>query len=202
MPKRDAAYMAGQRDLIAHAAFECLIDKGVADTSIRDICAKAGISIGAFYTHFPDRQQAIFAACEDDLGSIVGWEPSSSWHEYSNAFVRAWNDLAAPGSRARKRLRLNFQFVGELALYEGEFPDLAEVNAKYFAGMRESLERIRARGEIDLPLGLERTVQLHARLYHGSAHVLMLRAERDTSALLDDLLAGIAAVAGYKASAP
>ncbi|NYF30698.1 TetR/AcrR family transcriptional regulator [Sphingopyxis sp. JAI108] len=202
MPKRDAAYMAGQRDLIARAAFECLIDKGVADTSIRDICAKAGVSIGAFYTHFSDRQQAIFAACEDDLGSIVGWEPSSSWHEYSNAFARAWKELAEAGSRARKRLRLSFQFVGELALYEGEVPDLAEVNAKHFGGMRESLEKIRAKGEIDLPLGLERTVQLHARLYHGSAHVLMLRSDRDESALLADLLAGLAIVAGYKASNP
>lgn len=199
MPKRDIAYMTGQKDLIARAAFECLIDKGVASTSIRDICAKAGVSIGAFYTHFSDRQQAIFAACENDLGSILSWEPASSWHEYSNAFVRAWNDLAEPGSRARKRLRLSFQFVGELALYDGEFPDLAEVNARHFGRMCESLERIRAKGEIDLPLGSERTVQLHARLYHGSAHVLMLRADHDAGALLSDLLAGIAIVAGYKA---
>ena len=202
MPKRDVAYMTGQRDLIARAAFECLIDKGVADTSIRDICAKAGVSIGAFYTHFSDRQQAIFAACEDDLGSIVGLEPSSSWHAYSNAFVSAWNELAEPGSRARKRLRLSFQFVGELALYQGDVPDLVEVNAKHFTGMCKSLERIRASGEIELPLGLERTAQLHARLYHGSAHVLMLRADQDASTLLADLLAGLAIVAGYKSPGP
>jgi AcrR family transcriptional regulator len=202
MPKRDDAYMAGQRDLIARAAFECLLEKGVAETSIREICNQAGVSIGAFYTHFSDKEQVTFAACQADLATFEDWPPASTWRDYTNSFAQAWNDLVKSGSRARKRLRLNFQFVGELALYEGRFPGFQAVSARYFAGTRDSLERIHAKGEIELPLGGEQTAQLHARLYYGSAHALMLRQGPDEKALFADLLAGLAIIAGLKTSTP
>ena len=47
MPKRDAAYMRAQREMIARAALQVLLEKGVYDTSLRDICKAAGVSMGA-----------------------------------------------------------------------------------------------------------------------------------------------------------
>ena len=43
MPKRDEAYMEGQRELIERAALECLLDKGVYDTTLRDVCERVRV---------------------------------------------------------------------------------------------------------------------------------------------------------------
>ena len=62
MPKRDDIYMGEQRTAIARAALKVLLEKGVYATSLRDICMEAGISIGALYTHFANKSEAITCA--------------------------------------------------------------------------------------------------------------------------------------------
>lgn len=199
MPKRDLAYMDGQRDLIARAAFECLLENGVAETSIRDICTQAGVSIGAFYTHFSDKQQAIFAACGVDLAANDRGRSAATWREYVDAVLLARDELAQ--MRTRKRLRLTYQFVAELTLYEGSFPGWQATCDKYLADVRGSLAKIHAAGEIEMPLGLEQTTTLHTKLYYGAIHMLMVNHELDPETEFNELLAGMAIVAGLRPSA-
>lgn len=198
MPKRDVAYMAAQRDLIAAAALECLLEKGVAATSIRDICTRAGVSIGAFYTHFSDKEQAVFAACEIDLAAIQDWSAVSTWREYADAFLNLQDEITS--LRARQRLRLSYQFAAELALYEGRPPEFQASYDKYFSSVRASLAAIHAAGEIELPLGLEETTALHGRLYYGTLQTMMVNHDLDPKAVFAELVAGLALIAGLKPS--
>lgn len=45
---------------IQEAAMELMKERGYIDTTVRDICAKAGVSVGTFYTYFP-RKEDLFA---------------------------------------------------------------------------------------------------------------------------------------------
>jgi AcrR family transcriptional regulator len=62
MPARDAKYMENERRKIAAAAYEAALEKGLAQTSLRDICNSAGVTMGGFYVHFKSKTEAIVAA--------------------------------------------------------------------------------------------------------------------------------------------
>ena len=54
------------RQQIIQAAYRLFLDKGYAATSIRDIVAAAGITIGGFYAHFASKEElfsAVFDTC-------------------------------------------------------------------------------------------------------------------------------------------
>lgn len=64
MPKRDQAYMDRRRDEILDAATACLLRTGLAGLSTSAICAEAGISMGALYTHFSSKAEVLGALAE------------------------------------------------------------------------------------------------------------------------------------------
>lgn len=49
---------------IMQAAMRLSLTKGIDNVTIRDICAEAGISVGAFYHHFASRQELILRTFE------------------------------------------------------------------------------------------------------------------------------------------
>jgi AcrR family transcriptional regulator len=64
MPKRDRAYMDRRKDEILDAATACLLRTGLPGLSTSAICAEAGISMGALYTHFPSKAEVLRALAE------------------------------------------------------------------------------------------------------------------------------------------
>jgi AcrR family transcriptional regulator len=52
------------RDRIEEAAVRLFVDKGVAQTSIRDIVHAVGISEGALYRHFASKEELVWSAFE------------------------------------------------------------------------------------------------------------------------------------------
>ena len=64
MPRLDDAQMAARREEIIDATFNCLIEFGVANTSIQTICKEAGISSGAIYVHFKNKEAVIAGVLE------------------------------------------------------------------------------------------------------------------------------------------
>ena len=49
------------RVAIIEAAFQLFVEQGYHGTSVRDIAARAGITAGSIYNHFPDKEQIIKA---------------------------------------------------------------------------------------------------------------------------------------------
>lgn len=199
MPKRDIAYMNTQREMLAQAALECLLERGLGETSIRDICAQAGVSTGAFYVHFNDKEEVILAACEIDLAQEDTSACAQSWDEYRAIFMAA--PAAFDKTRARKRLRMSYQFAAELTLYDRDLPGFKSIHDRYYTWIRESLRCIHANGEIGLPLGLEQTAMLHARLYYGTIHIMTVNHSFDRHELFAELVRGMALIADLKPGA-
>ena len=52
------------RDRIEKAAIRLFVEKGVAETSVRDIARAVGISEGALYRHFVSKDDLVWAAFE------------------------------------------------------------------------------------------------------------------------------------------
>jgi len=189
MPKRDAAYMAVQRESIAKAARSVLIHKGVRETTLRDICREAGISIGALYIHFETKEEVVVAACQLDVEGRSSAPPPRTWSEYLEGF--AFGDTRVVGSVDSKRMRLSLQFVAELTQMERNPKGLATLYDAFWKEFSAALDELRRRGEISLPLGLERTVEIHLQLLAGSRYRLVshrdLPAENVRAALEDAL---------------
>jgi len=62
---------ASTRASLVEAALGCLVDLGVAGTTTAAVCARAGVSSGALFNHFPSKAALLGAAAEQVLGAAV-----------------------------------------------------------------------------------------------------------------------------------
>lgn len=60
------------RARILEAAAECFAQQGYEAASVADICERAGVSKGAFYHHFPSKQDLFMALLNDWLEALDG----------------------------------------------------------------------------------------------------------------------------------
>ena len=187
MPKRDEAYMEGQRELIERAALECMLEKGAYATTLRDVCERVGISMGALYVHYRTRDDLFLAALRLEPSRQV--TPVSTWADYIDTTRQFFQRLSSANDHARRRGRLSLQFIAEHSLERDSppgFPELFQTTLGFF---RESLQVIHRNGEITLPLGLRATSETHQRLESGTALLMIadktIDAKRATSTLLD-----------------
>jgi len=187
MPKRDEAYMEGQRELIERAALDCLLDKGVYDTTLRDVCERAGISMGALYIHYRTRDDLFLSVLRLEPSRQV--TPVSTWADYVATARQFVQQMRSVNDHARRRARLSLQFIAEHSLEKESPPGFSELFQTTLSFYRESLQAIHRNGEITLPLGLRATAETHQRLESGT--VLLMNADKTidaqqaTSTLLD-----------------
>lgn len=106
MPKRDPGHMNAQRERIILAAIACIARKGVEGTSMADIWKEAGLSAGALYVHFENKEDLITQCLRFELAPDRA--PPATWDELKE---RMLDFGARPGldativTRARIHLR-------------------------------------------------------------------------------------------------
>jgi AcrR family transcriptional regulator len=178
MPKRDEKYMIAQRDAIARAALNVLLEKGVYASSLRDICKEAGVSMGGLYIHFSTKEEVIVAACALDFTDQREWSPPDTWDAYVNSQFKS--DAIQKGSRRSKRFRLSLQFVAEITQMDHNPKGLSNIYHVYLENISRSLAELKQRGIIRLPYGLELTSLMHMQIFSGAEY--QIAADKDTSA--------------------
>jgi AcrR family transcriptional regulator len=197
MPKRDALYMENQREMIARAALECMLEKGLAATSTREICVQAGISKGALYAHFKTREEIVLAA--GGVERILPMDPVDNWADYESA-LRTIVDTIETSDRHRRLWRVSYEFLAELLLADITMPGVDAEWDRGYRFVRMSMEAMHRRGEVTLPLGLEPTVQLHAQMISGVIFSLLGDQRQSFVDARANFLAGAALIAGRKAA--
>lgn len=175
MPKRDQAYMDAQRRAIVMAALDVLLEKGVYKTTLRDICQRGNISIGAFYTHFKTIDEVIIAACAVDLGDSGVKDGTVTWIDYVESFREAVLNLRLP--YGRKRTRLSLQLVSDQIMATENLPGLSDIYQAHQRLYADALRQIRDSGEISLPYGVEAVAEFHMISFTGTAY--MVHANKD-----------------------
>ncbi len=94
---RRAETSAETRQRLVEATFQLHAERGIADTSMKDIAARAGVSVGTVYHHFPSYADAINACgayttehAPAPTGAI--FEGATSRHERIERLARALFD--------------------------------------------------------------------------------------------------------------
>lgn len=83
MPKRPPEHMEAQRERILRATLRCISDLGIERTSITEIRKEAGLSAGALYTHYANKDAIIAAALR--YGSVKEAYLPETWPEFAAA---------------------------------------------------------------------------------------------------------------------
>ena len=164
MPKRDEAFMQQQRERILNGAYQCFLRKGFRSTSIRDICKEAGLSVGAVYIHFENREAIIEAVCKR-----VNQQTSESLMagETAAEFIDNVADLISDGRKDPSLVNLNHQLLAD-AFTTDQMEELySDLMNASFSMMKKHLKRFRDNGEIEMPFDLDTTAVGVASLLTG-----------------------------------
>jgi TetR/AcrR family transcriptional regulator, transcriptional repressor of bet genes len=70
MPRLAVAEKAQRRKTMVDAAWRCVARGGYRNLSVDDVCAEAGLSKGAFYTYFDQKQDLLIALLDDDAAGL------------------------------------------------------------------------------------------------------------------------------------
>lgn len=70
MPKLEAAVKEQRRQRLIDAAWRCVARGGYRSLSVDDVCTEAGLSKGAFYTYFDQKQDLLLALLDDDAAGL------------------------------------------------------------------------------------------------------------------------------------
>jgi|GEM_PF-2049613 len=197
MPKRDAAYMRAQREMIARAALQVLLEKGVYDTSLRDICKAAGVSMGAIYTHFATKEEIVVAACELDHREHKSAPLPETWDDYIASLVGLipyeWSE------REQKRFRLSLQFAAEVSVMERNPEGLSTVYLLYRERLVSCLRHLAEKGFITLPFGLENTTEMHMQIIAGAGYQVACDRDLPREKVVNALTTALGVTAGLVA---
>lgn len=71
MPKPAAQKTSDTSSRIERAALELFVEKGVAETTTRDIAARAGIAEGTIYRHFPSKEALAYSLYANNYASFA-----------------------------------------------------------------------------------------------------------------------------------
>lgn len=72
MPRVSADHLTARREQILDAARVCFLRQGLHNTSMQDLIAEAGLSVGAVYRYFKSKNEIINAIAEAVTGGILG----------------------------------------------------------------------------------------------------------------------------------
>lgn len=70
MPRLSAPARRQRRQELVDAAWRCLARGGYRSLSVDAVCAEAGLSKGAFYTYFDQKQDLLLALLDDDAAGL------------------------------------------------------------------------------------------------------------------------------------
>ena len=152
MPKRDPDHMASQRTRILRATVECIAGKGVEGTSITEICKLAGLSTGALYVHFSNRDDILAEAVR--YASIDTQDFPDDWPSFK-ATVLNFEDQDGFDivTVVRARLHLNAELVRAGLLHDVGRPLLE----RQLRTLTRHLQKMHDMGSVDLRFSATQT---------------------------------------------
>jgi TetR/AcrR family transcriptional repressor of nem operon len=78
----------GARSKLLDAAFSIIRQKGYAATSVDELCARAGVTKGAFFHHFPSKDSLAVAAVNHWTDMTAGFFAAAPYHGFDDPLDR------------------------------------------------------------------------------------------------------------------
>lgn len=134
LPKVSAAYVATRRQGILDAATALFAEHGFAQTSMADVCNRAGLSAGAIYRYFPSKSDLVLAICRGETTETDVATPPDD--ESAEAMLDRLIAHVHPSSEDRSaHARLVCQIYGDAAIRS----DLATIVEQRQTHLRDAL---------------------------------------------------------------
>ena len=197
MPKLRPETRLERRQLLIDAAWRCAGVRGFRDLTVDDVCAEAGVSKGAFYGYFQQKQDLLLALLQDDAAALDReleriTSTSSSGIERVRRFTQAMLARGEDAARVQVRADLWADLLTEDAVRQR----LAEATQRRRELVRSWIEEAVASGELvaipanalaSILLALADGLMLHGALDPGAFRW------RNIHRAIDVMLAGIEA---------
>lgn len=120
MPKLEAAVKEQRRQHLIDAAWRCVSRGGYRSLSVDDVCTEAGLSKGAFYTYFDQKQDLLLALLDDDAAGlsdvVANAAEQSNGVEQIRRFVAAVVDRGSDSAAVQLRADLWAEIAADDAL--------------------------------------------------------------------------------------
>lgn len=168
------------RERIVAAAAELIFDRGVAETTLEDIRAAAGVSGSQVYHYFADKQELVRAVIDHQAGAVLATQGGYLDRLDTVPGLRAWRDLLV-GHQRSLECRGGCP-LGTLGAEVAEIDDAARMAVargfgRWEARIRDGLLAMHARG--DLPAGADPDDLALATLAALQGGLLLAQVQRD-----------------------
>src|ERR1700744_1237080 len=165
---------------IVAAAEELMFDHGVAETTLEDIRAAAGVSGSQVYHYFEDKQALVRAVIDYQADAVLDTQGTHLDHLDTLPGLRAWRDLLVKHQRTLE-CRGGCP-IGTLGAEVAEIDDAARMAVargvgRWEARIRDGLRAMHARG--DLPAGADPDDLALATLAALQGGLLLAQVQRD-----------------------
>lgn len=148
MPRLTEATAAKRRQHILNAAARCLFERGLLATSVDDVCAVAGISKGAFYSHFPSKE-ALIHAVTDLLSEELGAVDDAGIAELADSIFARQIAPALPPAHARFGIEITAASAGDAGLRDRNTANLERLRLAVETAVRSLIAAGKARADAD-----------------------------------------------------
>jgi len=153
MPKLATDVKQQRRQNLVDAAWRCVARGGYRSLTVDDVCAEAGLSKGAFYTYFDQKQDLLLALLDDDatgLSDLIADAANQpSGVEQIRRFVAALVDRGSDAAAVQLRADL-----------WAEIPSEEAVRLRFLDAMQQ--RRIRLAGLITAAVAADELVEVPA----------------------------------------
>ena len=186
------------RQRIVAAAAELMFENGVAETTLEDIRAAAGVSGSQVYHYFEDKRALVRAVIDYQTDAVLDIQGEHLDRLDTLAGLRAWRDFMV-GHQRRLGCRGGCP-IGALGAEVAETDDAARVAVarglrRWEGRIRDGMRAMHARG--DLPAGIDPDDLALATLAALQGGLLLTQIQRETKPLevaLDAMLDRIQAL--------
>lgn len=190
MPKRDLAHMTAQRERIIRATMECIAERGVEGSSIQHICRKAGLSVGALYVHFRNKDEVVEAVLK--YGSVKPEDLPDTWPAFREMVISFEPQMGFDIITViRNRLHLHAECVRPGSLHD-TFKPIVERSLQVLA---DAIQRMADNGSMKLKMSARHTA-LSISAYIDGMLWTALATDRSLDDLRPQLAAGLDALVG------
>ena len=173
---------AQTRERLIQAAARVFAEKGLATTSLDEVADAAGLTKGAVYSNFHNKEdlvQAVLAVHDQRLHSIADTAGDGTRDEQAAVAARQFGDVIAQGRAA-------FLLWIEFLAYAIRNPDLyADVVARHRTGREDVVRMIKEHGGSDPWTNLEEKALIFEMIGNGIALERLI----DPEGVPDDLFA-------------
>ncbi|MFN0148070.1 MAG: TetR/AcrR family transcriptional regulator [Dehalococcoidia bacterium] len=199
------AHVEARRESILEAAVEVFARKGMQTATMAEIAEAAGLSAGAIYRYFPNKEALATACMHDSTGHILDdWRQlgadGADPRDVFNAIARgSFDEMKAPDAPQHTLLMVENQLT---AARSGNSAYAAEVQHEHtliVAGLAEAIARMQEAGSFPAELDANLTAESLMALYVGTRIARLLNPSLDSDAMLTQV-AGLMALAAESAA--